>query len=70
MSCHVISAIQISFRLKNFKHFLGGNNKTVVLLTGCLISDLFGKRKPLLGSLHASLSIGFPCQINQISDSS
>ena len=30
ISLHVISAVQIAFWLKKFKHFLGGNNETIV----------------------------------------
>ena len=36
ISRHVISAIQISFKLEKLKHF---PNTTVICLTACLISD-------------------------------
>ena len=41
-------------------NFLGGNNKTVVWSAACPISDLFGKREPILGSAYASPNIGSP----------
>ena len=44
-SRHMITAIQISFKLEKFKHFLGGNNKTAIWPTACPVSDLFGKGK-------------------------
>ena len=45
------SGIQVSFKLEKFKHFLGRYNKTVVWLTVCQVSNLFGKGKPIMGSV-------------------
>ena len=45
---------------EKFKHFQGGNNKTVVWSVACPISDLFGKGEPILGSAYASPNIGSP----------
>ena len=45
MSRHVITAGKSSCKLEKFKHFLGGNNKSVVWSTACPIFDLFGKGK-------------------------
>ena len=41
---------------EEFKHFLSGNNNTVVWSTVCPISDLFGKEKLILGSANASMN--------------
>ena len=41
---------------EEFKHFLSGNNNTVVWSTVFPISDLFGKEKLILGSANASMN--------------
>ena len=56
----LVKLLKLLPRITSKINFMGGNNKTVVWSAACPISDLFGKRKPILGSAYASPSIGSP----------